>query len=50
MLRMHFVQHCFNLADEASEEVLLDSTALRRFVGTALTASMRSCNCCTGRN
>jgi IS5 family transposase len=36
MLRMYFVQHWFNLADEACEEVLLDSTALRRFVGIDL--------------
>ena len=33
MLRMYFVRHCFNLADEACEEALLDSTALRSFVG-----------------
>ncbi|WP_198973203.1 transposase, partial [Xylophilus sp. ASV27] len=33
MLRMYFVQHWFNLADEACEEALLDSPALRRFVG-----------------
>lgn len=33
---MYFVQHWFNLADEACEEVLLDSTALRRFVGIDL--------------
>ncbi len=33
MLRMDFVQHGFNLGDEACEEALLDSTALRRFVG-----------------
>ena len=32
MMRMYFVQHWFNLADEACEEALLDSTALRRFV------------------
>ena len=32
MLRIHFLQHWFNLADEACEEALLDSTALRRFV------------------
>src|SRR3954453_16951744 len=32
MLRMYFVQHWFTLADEAWEEALLDSTALRRFV------------------
>jgi hypothetical protein len=31
MLRMYFLQHWFNLADEACEESLLDNTALRRF-------------------
>jgi transposase, IS5 family len=36
MLRMYFVQHWFKLADEACEEALLDSTALRRFVGIDL--------------
>ena len=36
MLRMYFVQHWFNLADEACEEALLDSVALRRFVGIDL--------------
>ena len=36
MLRMYFVQHWFNLADEACEEALLDSGALRRFVGIDL--------------
>jgi len=36
MLRMYFVQHWFNLADEACEEALLDSQALRRFVGIDL--------------
>jgi IS5 family transposase len=36
MLRMYFVQHRFNLADEACEEALLHSTALRRFVGIDL--------------
>lgn len=36
MLRMHFIQHWFNLADEACEDALLDSTALRRFVGIDL--------------
>lgn len=36
MLRMYFVQHWFNLADEACEEALLDSPALRRFVGIDL--------------
>lgn len=36
MLRMYLVQHWFNLADQACEEALLDSTALRRFVGIDL--------------
>jgi transposase, IS5 family len=36
MLRMYFVQHWFNLADEACEEALLDSAALRRFMGIDL--------------
>jgi IS5 family transposase len=36
MLRMYFVQPWFNLADEACEEALLDSTALRCFVGIDL--------------
>ncbi|PTT83184.1 hypothetical protein DBR42_16165 [Pelomonas sp. HMWF004] len=36
MLRMYFLQHWFNLADEACEEALLDSTVLSRFVGIDL--------------
>ncbi|KVZ88866.1 transposase [Burkholderia ubonensis] len=36
MLRIHFVQHWFNLADFACEETLYDSTSLRRFVGIDL--------------
>ena len=36
MLRMYLVQHWFNLADVACEDALLDSTALRRFVGIDL--------------
>lgn len=36
MLRMYFVQHWFNLADVACEDALLDSTALRHFVGIDL--------------
>ena len=36
MLRMYFVQHWFNLADVVCEDALLDSTALRRFVGIDL--------------
>ena len=36
MLRIHFIQHGFNLADLACEEALYDSTSLRRFVGIDL--------------
>lgn len=36
MLRIHFVQHGFNLADLACEEALYDSTSLRHFVGIDL--------------
>jgi transposase, IS5 family len=36
MLRIHLLQHWFNLADEAMEEALYDSAALRRFVGIDL--------------
>jgi IS5 family transposase len=36
MLRMYMVQHWFNLADVACEDALLDSPALRRFVGVDL--------------
>lgn len=36
MLRIHFVQHWFNLADLACEEALYDSVSLRRFVGIDL--------------
>lgn len=36
MLRMYFIQHWLNLADAACEDALLDSTALRRFVGIGL--------------
>ena len=36
MLRMYFIQHWFNLSDEGCEDALLDSTALRRFVGIDL--------------
>ena len=35
-MRMYFVQNWFNLADAACEDALLDSTALRRFVGIDL--------------
>jgi len=33
MLRIHFIQHCFNLANLACEEALYDSASLRRFLG-----------------
>ena len=33
MLRMHFLQHWFNLSDPAVEEALYDSHAMRKFVG-----------------
>lgn len=36
MLRIHFVQHWFNLADLACGEALCDSGSLRRFVGIDL--------------
>ena len=36
MLRIHFFQHWFNLADLACEEALYDSASLRRFVGIDL--------------
>jgi IS5 family transposase len=36
LLRMYFVQQWFNLAAAAREDALLDSTALRRFVGIDL--------------
>jgi IS5 family transposase len=36
MLRIHFIQHWFNLADVACEEALYDSASLRRFVGIDL--------------
>jgi len=36
MLRIHFLQHWFNLSDPAVEEALYDSRALRRFVGIYL--------------
>jgi len=36
MLRIHFLQHWFNLSDPAGEEALYDSRAMRRFVGIDL--------------
>ncbi len=36
MLRTHFIQHWFNLANLAYEEALYDSASLRRFVGIDL--------------
>ncbi len=37
MLRMYFVQHWFNLADEACEEALLDSTGSWKICSMART-------------
>ena len=36
MLRLHFLQHWFNLSDPAVEEALYDSRAMRQFVGVDL--------------
>jgi len=36
MLRLHFLQHWFNLSDPAAEESLYDSLSMRRFVGIDL--------------
>lgn len=36
MLRIHFLQHWFNLSDPAVEEALYDSAAMRGFVGIDL--------------
>jgi IS5 family transposase len=36
MLRIHFLQHWFNLSDPVAEEALYDSRAMRRFVGIDL--------------
>lgn len=36
MLRLHLLQHWFNLSDPAAEEALYDSEAMRRFVGIDL--------------
>ena len=36
MLRLHFLQHWFNLSDPAAEEGLYDSLSMRRFVGIDL--------------
>jgi IS5 family transposase len=36
MLRIHFLQHWFNLSDPAVEETLYDSRAMRPFVGIDL--------------
>ena len=38
MLRIHFLQHWFNLSDPAAEEALYESPALRAFVGVDLGA------------
>ena len=36
MLRLHFLQHWFNLSDPAVEEALYESISMRRFVGIDL--------------
>ena len=36
MLRLHLLQHWFNLSDPAAEEALYDSVSMRRFVGIDL--------------
>jgi transposase, IS5 family len=36
MLRLHFLQHWFNLSDPAAEEALYDSLSMRGFVGIDL--------------
>jgi IS5 family transposase len=36
MLRIHFLQHWFNLSDPSVEEALYDSRAMREFVGIDL--------------
>ena len=36
VLRIHFLQHWFNLSDPAVEEAMYDSRAIRRFVGIDL--------------
>lgn len=38
MLRIHFLQHWFNLSDPAMEEALYDSAAMRAFAGIDLGA------------
>jgi IS5 family transposase len=36
MLKVHFLQHWFDLSDPVTEEILYDSRALRQFVGIDL--------------
>ena len=36
ILRIHFLQHWFELSDPSAEEVLYDSRAMRQFVGIDL--------------
>src|SRR5690348_17825171 len=36
MLRIHFMQHWFNLSDPAMEDALYDSESMRRFAGIEL--------------
>src|SRR5688500_14411021 len=36
MLRIHFLQHWFDLSDPAAEDAIYDSESMRRFVGVEL--------------
>ena len=42
MLRIHFLQHGFELSDSGAEEALYDLRALRQFVGLDLTSRTRA--------
>lgn len=46
MLRIHFLQHWFNLADLACEEALYDSASLGRFAGIDLGREAVQPACC----
>jgi IS5 family transposase len=41
MLRIHFMQHWFNLSDRAMEDSLYDSESMRRFAGIELATILR---------
>jgi len=40
MLRIHFLQHWFELSDPGAEEALYDSRAMRQFVGIDLSKEL----------